>query len=180
MNILLHVCCAPCYIYPRQRLQEKGFSVKGFFYNPNIHPFGEYQKRRHALEGLSREDNSELFFPQYRPREFFRALGLRKGLPERCALCWGLRLRQTAKAAKENGFSAFTTTLLVSPYQNQGLLKEIGAQIACCEGIEFYYEDFRPGFNAAHREAKERGLYCQNYCGCVYSQLERCRKSVKD
>jgi hypothetical protein len=98
---------------------------------------------------------------------------------ERCSLCWTLRLKKTAKLAKERGFESFSTTLLVSPYQDQELLKKIGNEIAKEEGIEFYYEDFRPGFKKAHEEARIKGIYCQKYCGCIYSEIERCRKSEK-
>jgi len=81
-----------------------------------------------------------------------------------------------AQTAKEAGFDYFSTTLLVSPYQDQESLKEIGNNISKEEGVAFYYEDFRPGFRKAHNLAKERGIYCQKYCGCTYSELERYSK----
>ncbi|MBI4981999.1 MAG: epoxyqueuosine reductase QueH [Candidatus Omnitrophica bacterium] len=176
MKILLHTCCAPCLIYPLEELEKKGFKVAGFFYNPNIHPFSEYKLRKEAFDNLT----AEILFPAYMPQEFFQAVNLRENAPDRCAICWSLRLDKTAQYAKKNGFDAFTTTLLVSPYQNQELLKEIGEQIAIDRGIEFLYQDFRPGFRKAHDKAKEKGIYCQKYCGCLYSELERFTKTGKN
>jgi hypothetical protein len=153
--------------------------VSGFFYNPNIHPLVEYKNRRLAVEQFARDVCCEVIYPEYLPQEFFQAVNLRESAPERCAICWGLRLEATAKTAKEKGFKYFSTTLLVSPYQDQELLKKIGSDIAEKEGVGFYYEDFRPGFREAHNKAHAQGIYCQKYCGCVYSELERCRKSIR-
>jgi len=173
MKILLHTCCAPCMIYPAEKLKKDGLEVIGFFYNPNIHPLEEYRKRRGAVEDFAGENKIEIIFPEYVESEFFNAVGENKDRPQRCSACWALRLKKTAHMAKEKGFNFFTTTLLVSPYQNQELLKKIGRDIAQVEGIEFYYEDFRPGFRMAHTQAKEQGIYCQNYCGCMFSEIER-------
>ena len=173
MKLLLHVCCAPCMIYPLEQLRGKEFEVSGFFYNPNIHPFAEYKNRREALEKLSKASACEVIYPDYLPQEFFQAVNLEEKVPERCAICWRLRLKQTAKTAKEKGFSHFSTTLLVSPYQDQDLLKKIGEEVAQEEGLSFYYEDFRPGFRQAHNKAHAQGIYCQKYCGCIYSEIER-------
>jgi hypothetical protein len=156
-------------IYPLERLREKGYEVTGFFYNPNIHPFSEYKNRKQAVESL----NTEVVYPEYLPQEFFQEVNGKEANPGRCSLCWDLRLRKTAKQAKEKGFQSFSTTLLVSPYQDQELLKNIGNDVAKDEGIDFYYEDFRTGFRDAHNKAKEQGIYCQKYCGCIYSEMER-------
>ncbi len=179
MKLILHTCCAPCLIYPLERLRLKGFEVAAFFYNPNIHPFAEYRNRRQAVADYAAEAGAQVLYPEYRPEEFFRAVNDKEQHPGRCLICWGLRLRRAAKAAKENGCSAFSTTLLVSPYQDHGALLKIGDDIAEEEGVSFYYEDFRPGFRKAHNEAKAAGIYCQKYCGCIYSEIERCRKSQK-
>jgi len=183
MKILLHTCCAPCLIYPLGRLKEKGFKIRGYFYNPNIHPFAEYKNRKQAVADFAHPHNLEVIYPEYSPMEFFQAVNLKEDRPERCSICWSLRLEKTAEAGKEMGCNYFSTTLLVSPYQNQELLKKIGEDIAKEEGIEFYYEDFRTGFKKAHDEAKAQGIYCQKYCGCIYSEIEReterCRKSEK-
>ncbi len=174
--------------------------MTGFFYNPNIHPFVEYQNRRRAVEDFSKANNIEVIYPEYNPAEFFRVVNpVRNKTPEvsvapsaqisngvnlketkgRCSICWSLRLKATAKAAKEKSFTYFSTTLLVSPYQDQELLKKIGNDISKEEGINFYYEDFRRGFKKAHDLAKKQGIYCQKYCGCIYSEMERCRQLAK-
>jgi len=175
MKILLHTCCAPCLIYPLERLKEKSFEVTGFFYNPNIHPLSEYKNRKQAVEDFSKTDDINVIYPEYNPTDFFQAVNLKEDNPGRCSICWTLRLKKTAKEAKEKRFQSFSTTLLVSPYQDQELLKKIGNDIAKEESIDFYYEDFRPGFRKTHDEAKKKGVYCQRYCGCIYSEVERCK-----
>jgi len=171
MKVLLHTCCAPCLIYPLEKLKQEGFEVVGFFYNPNIQPLAEYTRRREALMVLA--PDAQIFYPEYSPCEFFREVNLKEDVPGRCAICWRFRLKKTAQAAKERGFEYFTTTLLVSPYQDQELLNKIGNEVALEEGVKFYYADFRPGFRKAHNEAKAKGVYCQKYCGCIYSEIER-------
>ena len=174
MDLLLHTCCAPCLIYPLEKLKLEGFKVTGFFYNPNIHPFTEYNKRREALGILGA--GVEIIYPEYAPQQFFREVNLNESAPGRCAICWKARLGETARKAMKLGFKYFTTTLLVSPYQDQELLKKIGNTVSAEAGVEFYYADFRPGFRKAHDEARSKGIYCQKYCGCLYSEIERSRK----
>lgn len=151
--------------------------MSGFFYNPNIHPFSEYQNRKKAVEEYSKSLGMEMFYPEYLPQDFFRVVNQQEHNPGRCALCWELRLKKTALTAKEKGFTHFSTTLLVSPYQDQNLLQGIGERIEEEENINFYFEDFRTGFKKAHDQARQKGIYCQKYCGCIYSELERCKKS---
>ncbi len=173
MRLLLHTCCAPCLIYPLERLKDKGFEVTCFFYNPNIHSFSEYNKRKEALADFSKWNAIDTIYLDYVPSDFFRAINLKEHKPERCAICWRLRLTKTAEFAKEKGFDYFSTTLLVSPYQDHELLKKIGDEIAKERNIIFYYEDFRPGFKKAQETAKQKGMYLQKYCGCIYSETER-------
>jgi len=169
MDILLHICCAPCLLYPFRRLKDRGFKIKGYYYNPNLYPEAEYHRRVEALKEVSAEFALAVDYPEYKESEFFQVIGSQENLPQRCLICWSLRLRKTASVAKQKGLEAFSTTLLVSPYQNHELLRQIGTQIGQETGIEFYYEDFRPGFNQAQGEAKQRGIYRQKYCGCKYS-----------
>ncbi|MCX5695627.1 MAG: epoxyqueuosine reductase QueH [Candidatus Omnitrophica bacterium] len=171
MKLLLHTCCAPCLIYPLEKLKQEGFEVSGFFYNPNIHPLAEYIKRKEAFSALAA--GIEMLYPEYSPREFFQVVNLKEEAPERCRICWRQRLKRTAQEAKNKGLEYFTTTLLVSPYQDQELLKKIGNAVALEEGVKFYYADFRPGFRKAHDAAHTKGIYCQKYCGCIYSEIER-------
>jgi len=173
MNILLHICCGPCLIYPLKSLNSQGFKAKGFFYNPNIHPVSEYNRRKEAVAFLSNGLQLEVEYPEYMPLDFIQAIGTDLSAPQRCLHCWKMRLSRTALYAQANGFDAFTSTLLVSPYQDQESLKELGNQVAEEAKVGFYYEDFREGFRAAHDEARSKGIYCQKYCGCSFSEAER-------
>lgn len=171
-EILLHTCCGPCATWTVNRLREEGFDVTAFWYNPNIHPFTEHRNRLEALETLARAIDLPLIVSEgYEMIDYFRAVVGHEG--ERCADCFRLRLGRTAAVATEKGFSAFTTTLLISPYQKHELLRQIGEEVAREHGIEFYYEDFRPGFRESHRLSRELNLYHQKYCGCLYSEWER-------
>lgn len=168
MDILLHICCGPCLIYPFSSLKNK-FKISGFYYNPNIHPPEEYSRRKEALVSLREDLDFKVEYPEYQPSDYFQAIIGKEGSPERCLACWRLRLEKTARHAKDNGFKIFSTTLLASPYQDHQLLKACGSQIAKETGLDFYYEDFRLGFKQAQMEARARGIYRQNYCGCKFS-----------
>lgn len=175
-RLLLHTCCAPCMIYPLERFRADGYDVEGFFYNPNIHPLEEYNHRRKAVEQYARESAISVLYPVYNPDDFFHAVSGVFLPPERCKLCWKLRLLKTAQFAKGQGFDAFSSTLLVSPYQDIEIIKQVGEELQRKHDIQFYFEDFRPGFRKAHDEAKKKGMYCQKYCGCSFSENERALK----
>lgn len=175
----MHICCAPCLIYPFKKLIDSGFKIKGFYYNPNIYPYLEYAKRKGALEILNKDLQFKIEYAEYQQDEFFQAISSKENTPERCLICWSLRLQKTAKYAKENGFKTISTTLLVSPYQDHDALKKIGERVAKEAGLDFYYEDFRPGFKQAQLEAKAKGIYRQKYCGCNYSEIEQCKRLEK-
>ena len=171
-KLLLHSCCAPCTIYSAKRLGEEGFEVTAFWYNPNIHPFTEHQRRLESMRLLSESTGLPLIVvPEYDIIRYFRAVVGHEG--ERCGDCFRLRLSRTAQFAAENGFDAFTTTLLISPYQKHELLRQVGEEVGGERGVEFYYIDLRPGFRESHRLSHELNLYHQKYCGCVYSEWER-------
>ncbi|MDP2939293.1 MAG: epoxyqueuosine reductase QueH [Candidatus Omnitrophota bacterium] len=173
MKLLLHICCGPCLIYPLENLRSKGFEVSGIFYNPNIHGYIEYANRKKAVEEISRIKDLNTVYAEYDLQNYFRAIVGNEEKNKRCPICWNLRLKRVAKFAQENNFEYFSTTLLVSPYQDIEIIKKIGDDIEKNYKIKFYFEDFRPGFKTAHDEAKKLGLYCQKYCGCVYSEAER-------
>jgi epoxyqueuosine reductase len=174
MKLLLHICCAPCALYPVKQLTGGSFEkVAGFYYNPNIHPASEYKRRRDALADVEKSLNIEVVYPSYNMEEYFRKIILKEVSAERCGICWESRLSETARFAKKNGFDAFSTTLLISPYQDHGMLKTIGKKTEEETGVEFFYQDFRKGFRESQEEAKKRGIYRQKYCGCVFSELER-------
>ncbi len=176
MNILLHICCAPCAIYAVEGLREEGHTVAGFFYNPNIHPYAEYELRMGALKDYAKAENLAVLYGDYEIEKYFQNVVYDEGIRERCPVCWWMRLEKTVERAREFGFDAFTTTLLGSPYQEHAVIKSLGEDIAGRTGIKFYYKDFRTGFKAAHAKARGQGLYCQKYCGCLFSEKERAEK----
>lgn len=168
MKLLLHICCAPCLIEPHQALKDK-FSLMGFFYNPNIEPEVEYKNRLCAVQNYTKEINLETVYPESNSKDFLKSIENNLDKPKRCELCWQMRLKKCASFAKENNFDYFSTTLLVSPYQDHLLLKKTAEGVAKEKNIEFYYQDFRPKFKEAYNKAKIKGLYLQKYCGCIYS-----------
>lgn len=173
-RILLHACCGPCATYPTVRLRDEGFVVTAFWYNPNIHPFSEHERRRAALEQFAAAVQlATLIAPDYEMAGFFRAVVGQEAFRERCRICYRLRLERTAQAARAGGYDAFTTTLLISPYQDEEALREIGTAAGEAAGVPFYYERFREGWSVRGRMAREHQLYRQQYCGCVYSEWER-------
>lgn len=176
MNILLHICCAPCSIYPIEKLRQDKHVIAGYFYNSNIHPYSEYLKRKSEVEKYSKEAGLNVIHGDYDLMEYFDYIVDNEDQANRCPVCWWLRMKRTAQFAKENGFDAFTTTLLGSPYQDHETLKTICEDIAKEAQIKFYYEDFRSGFKSGQAKAKARGIYIQNYCGCLFSEKERIEK----
>lgn len=173
-DIVLHICCAPCQIYPLQKLRSKDYSVRGFFYNPNIHPQQEYNRRKKTVLEYSGDVCCDVYIcPDDHRDEFFNAISHTQTKPKRCQICWFMRLKKTAEYAKKINVNTFTTTLLVSPYQDSSLLKSIGEKVAAWAGVDFYFQDFKQGYQQALRISKEQGLYRQKYCGCLFSLKER-------
>ena len=176
---LLHICCAPCSIMCIDTLRADGIEPVGYWYNPNIHPVTEYRSRRDTLIQYAKDIGMELHVrDDYGLREFVRAIY--PELENRCGVCYEMRLFEAAKFAAENGFASFSTTLLISPYQNHELLIETAEKAAKEYGIEFLYRDFRPRFREGQAKARELGLYMQKYCGCVFSEEERYIKKKKN
>ena len=176
MRLLLHTCCGPCSVYSVKQLRETGYDVTGYFFNPNIHPYREFKHRLETLHEYAAQVKLELITDSsYGLEEFLlRALAAEK---DRCRPCYEQRLRQTARYARKNAFSCFSTTLLVSPYQKHELIKEVASIIAEEEGIPFEYIDFRVGWQEGVTVSKEMGLYRQPYCGCIFSEKERYYKA---
>ncbi len=173
MNILLHICCAPCAIYPIEQIRGEGHLVAGFFYNPNIHPYNEYNNRKLALEEYCRNHAFNVIYAEYDIEKYFQEVAYNEDPRNRCPICWWIRLEKAAEFAMRNGFDAFSTTLLGSPYQDHKIIKSLSEDISDKTKVKFYYRDFRIGFRDAHNRAKEEGLYCQKYCGCLFSEKER-------
>ncbi len=170
MKLLLHTCCAPCSVYCIKSLRNEGIESTVYWFNPNIHPYMEYKARRDTLKEYTKSIGVNAIFDEnYGLREFCK--NVVDDLDNRCVkYCYRIRLEQTAKYAKENGYDTFSTTLLISPYQNHEALKKIGEEMAEKYGLIFLYRDFRIGFREGQAEARELGLYMQKYCGCVFSE----------
>ncbi len=172
-SLLLHVCCGPCATYTVKRLRQENWEVTGFWYNPNIHLYAEYVRRYKSLErfadsvrlALIAESDYDmpLFLQQVAGQERFR---------QRCLVCYRMRLERTAMIARARGFEAFSTTLLISPYQDQDAIRRIGEGLAQEYGLLFHFENLRRGFSEHYRLAREHDLYMQKYCGCIYSEWE--------
>lgn len=179
MKLLMHTCCAPCSVYCIDELRGEGIEPTLYWYNPNIHPYTEYKQRLDTLIEYSSSIGANLIVNhEYGLREFTK--NVIDDLKNRCInYCYKVRLEQTVKYAKENGYDAFTTTLFVSPYQNHEALKELCTNLSKEYDIEFVYRDFRVGFRQGQQKARELGLYMQKYCGCIFSEEERYQKQIE-
>ncbi len=177
-RILLHCCCGPCAIYPFEALRLKEWAVHGFFYNPNIQPYQELEKRLEAFRAIAGLENLEIIVrPDYDLESFLRNTAFREH--QRCIYCYATRLEATARLAKKSRFDAFTTTLLYSKQQKHDLIRSIASEASRKYDVPFYYEDFRAGWKQGQERAKAAGIYRQQYCGCIYSEKERFHKPVR-
>jgi len=161
-KLLLHACCAPCTTFVHEWLRQNGFAATGFFYNPNIYPEVEYERRKECMERYQFLSGLPVIYEENEERPE----------PGSCETCYELRLRSAARYGKANRFELFSTTLLISPYQKHELIKETGLRIAVEEGIQFLYHDFREGFYKSRELARKYNLYRQKYCGCSASLKE--------
>lgn len=176
-RLLLHACCAPCSSYCLEYL-SRFFSITVLFYNPNIYPEEEFEKRageeKRLISALKAKNEINFVQCDFDPSEFYTAVkgfeDCREG-GERCRKCFELRLRKTAAYAKEKGFDYFTTTLTISPLKNAEVLNEIGEKAGEEYGIKHLPSDFKKkgGYQRSIVLSKEFGLYRQDYCGCVFS-----------
>lgn len=176
MKILLHICCGPCAAFPVSVLGQEGIEVQGFFFNPNIHPFKEFQRRLGALEELAARTGLAVdYVREYGLRDYLRQVVFHED--ERCALCYEMRLDATAVRAKAVGADAFSSTLLYSRYQKHELIRATAEAVARRRQVPFFYRDFRDGWQAGIEMAVAMELYRQPYCGCIYSEQERYDKT---
>lgn len=180
-TLFLHSCCAPCSSYVLEYLSNY-FSITVFYYNPNIFPAEEFEKRteeqRMLIEKLPAKYPISFIAGEYDSEKFYElAKGLEKVKEggERCFKCFELRLQKAGEMAKEGGFDYFTTTLSISPLKNAEKLNEIGEMVAERVGVKYLNSDFKKknGYKRSTELSKEYGLYRQDYCGCVYSKVER-------
>ncbi len=171
---LLHICCAPCLIYPLKVLREKGYDVTGFFYNPNIHPYSEFKRRLETLLTYARMVMLPVVVDSSYDLESFIG-GQIESKAERCIFCYRTRIEKATERAQKDGFSNFTTTLLYSKYQKHEKIREICEELCGKYNLNFLYFDFREGWSEGVRKSKDLNLYRQNYCGCIFSEKERHR-----
>lgn len=177
-RVLLHSCCAPCSSQVLARLSDY-FLVTVLYYNPNIEPFSEYEKRKEEqkrfIKSFPSKNQISFLDCDYENEKFkIMAKGL-ENIPEggeRCHKCYTLRIEKTAILAKENNFDYFCTTLSVSPFKNSRVLNEIGNMLEKKYDIKYLYSDFKKedGYKKSIEYSKEYNLYRQNYCGCIYSK----------
>lgn len=171
-RVLLHICCGSCAISVVEKLRADGFEPVGYFYNPNIQPKSEYLKRKKALGKISEILHFKIIEEKYNPKEHLeKTKDLEK--PKRCFACYKLRLEKTAQKAKKLKIKYFTSTLLISPYQNLAKIRKISQNLASKYNLKFTDYDFIKDFRKGHQKTKDLGLYCQKYCGCLKSLKEK-------
>ncbi len=178
-KLLLHACCGPCSSYVLEYLSSR-FEITVLFYNPNIYPAAEYERRLEELKRFYTKfvpaQNVRVIEEPYEPEEFYTAVGTRENPElatepergERCRRCYELRLRRTYEYACAHNFDYFCTTLSISPFKDAGMINEIGARLG---GAKWLPSDFKKknGFKRSLELSAQYDLYRQEYCGCVYS-----------
>ena len=183
-SLLLHACCAPCSSYVIEYLASY-FDISIYYYNPNIHPRKEYERRLHELEAFlpqfppALENRVRLIRADYDEGEFEKAVRVAENPElaseaergERCRRCYELRMKRAYEYARAHSFDWFTTTLSISPFKDADKINAIGAMLEASGGPRFLTSDFkkRNGFKRSLEISKEYGMYRQDYCGCKYS-----------
>ena len=186
-SLLLHACCAPCSSYVIEYLASY-FDISIYYYNPNIHPRQEYERRLHELESFlprfppALENRVRLIRANYDVREFENAVRITENPElaseaergERCRRCYELRIKHAYEYAREHSFDWFTTTLSISPFKDADKINNIGEKLEASGGPRFLTGDFkkRNGFKRSLEISKEYGMYRQEYCGCKYSLVK--------
>ena len=184
-TLLLHACCAPCSSYVIEFLSLH-FDITIFYYNPNIHPQAEYDRRLDELKKFLTQfpeavkNSVKLFCDTYNPEDYFTATNVRietelqseKEKGERCRRCYEFRMKRAFEFAVENHFDYFTTTLSISPHKDSEKINEIGYTLDKLQKIKYLPADFKKnnGFKRSLELSAEYGLYRQDYCGCIFSK----------
>lgn len=177
-SLLLHSCCAPCSSYVLEYLSSY-FEITVLYFNPNISPAQEYEKRaeeqKRLIQDVFEQKGVTFRAGRYEPETFYEAVKGMEQEPEggkRCFVCYEQRLREAAATAKEGGFDYFTTTLSISPLKNAAKLNEIGGRLAEEYQVPYLFSDFKKknGYRRSIELSREYGLYRQNFCGCVFSK----------
>ncbi len=178
-RVLMHICCAPCAEFPVMLMRDEGYKIDALYYNPNIHPLAEWQKRLDNVKKYAEMKNLQVFIDESFMEDKWRKhpSNIKQ---QHCAMCYFMRMDFAAKFAAERNYSAFTTSLLVSPYQNHEKLHESARRAAKRYNVRYLECDFRDGFRLGQEMAREDGLYCQKYCGCIFSLGEsRFEKKIR-
>ncbi len=179
-RLLLHSCCAPCSSYVLEYLSQY-FSITVLYYNPNISPASEFahrlEEQQRLIEEMPFNKPVTCMAGRYDPAEFSRVAAGHEEDPEggeRCTACFRLRLEETARTAKEQGFDYFTTTLSISPLKDAQRLNQIGGELAETYGVPYLFSDFkkREGYKRSIQLSADYGLYRQDYCGCAFSKRD--------
>jgi predicted adenine nucleotide alpha hydrolase (AANH) superfamily ATPase len=182
-KLLLHVCCGPCSLHVLQKLRAD-FEVWGFFYNPNIQPFREYEFRRLEVARVAAKLAWPMVYAAYDMKDWFAAIRGLEREPERgrrCPICFRFRLEKAFLYAREHSFDVVASTLSISPSKVTAQINEQGLALARECGVEFLPENFKKndGFLITRRQAEKFGVRHQDYCGCVFSRVERRLRSRK-
>lgn len=187
-RLLLHCCCAPCSSYVLEAL-NRYFDIDLYYYNPNIAPREEFDRRAAELqrlaEAMPHAGEFRVIVGDYDEGAFLRLCKGLEDAPEggaRCERCFRLRLGEAAKLAAERGSDFFTTTLTISPLKDAQLLNAIGMELAERFGVEWLPSDFKKkdGYRRSCALSREYGLYRQDYCGCVFSKRERDARAAQN
>lgn len=182
-KLLMHACCAPCFVYIEKDLKENGLLINetyekveytACFYNPNIHPKVEYERRKNTfIEFCTKQKCNYTVIDEYDLNGYVKYVvenvGKDKEYNSRCEYCYYMRLKKVFELAKEKSFDIVSTTLTISPYQNHEIIKRVGKRLEEEFGIEFVYVDYREHFREGQQMARGHELYMQKYCGCVFS-----------
>ncbi len=177
-NILLHICCGVCSGWAIEKLQNEGYCVTGFFFNPNIQPEEEYEKRLFSARKAAEFRQVEFLTGEYAPDKWLQHIQGLENEPEggqRCEACFRFRLEEAWRKAQELKISCFTTTLTISPHKNFELIRRIGKTLSP-EGFCAYNFKKEDGFKKSQNFSREHDLYRQNYCGCAFSRQQRIEK----
>ncbi len=172
-RLLMHLCCGSCALYPVKELQKQGLEVMGLFYNPNIQPLQEYLRRRQGVEQAAEYLGIKVIYldQEYDPAHYLRQVVFRE--QSRCLICYQMRLERTLHLARRGRFDYFSSTLLYSKQQKHLEVTQLARDMSRTGKVQFWYQDFRKGWNKGIELSLELGLYRQQYCGCIYSELER-------
>jgi len=181
-SLLLHICCIGCGVYVSDVLREE-FNITLYFYNPNIFPLSEYNKRLEEIQKVAEMYKMKVILGDYDHKKWREMVKGHETDPEkgaRCMMCYRERLEETARYASENGFHYFTTTLTTSPHKNAGAIMKFGKELGREYEIGFLERDFKKqdGFKKSSALSKKLGLYRQDYCGCEFSLADRERRKV--